>query len=331
MVRKTEGVQPLALRRLTPPGAEQQPVPGPVDLRMQTDPAPPQADRHWLAQGALAGLAVTGAVLGLAGTAQAAPAEASLSQSVSDSLTLPDPSFRVIPHGLTRVDLLRQTKEDSDGDSENVPYSAFGIYLGQGLFHDTNGNLVLVPSLAFDESLGINDYSRLEARGGLGADFDLTRNGGRIEIDGPLWDNYTIREDGSKATLRGPTVGGGFDFVRDGNQTRADGPLWNDYSIRADGNVVRVQLPGFAGSFEIKPSADRIEVDGPLWNDTTITRRGDLIQVDGPGFNDYDLRRNGNRIDVDGPGWDDYTITYGQDQVRSDGPGWNDYTYRLSH
>ncbi|MCA9794473.1 MAG: hypothetical protein KC910_21845 [Candidatus Eremiobacteraeota bacterium] len=331
MVRKADGVQPIALRRLTPPGVDHKPGPAAIDLRVESDPAPPACKPNWLARGALAGLAAAGALAGLSQAAEAAPAGASLSQPVSDSLSLPDPSFQVVPEGLTRVDLVRQTSEDSKGNKEDVPYSAFGIYLGHGLFHDTNNNLVLVPSLAFDESVAINDYSRLEARGPLGQDFDITRSQGRIEIDGPLWNNYTINESGSKATLRGAGLGGGYDFVHSGDRIEADGPLFADYTVRADGNRLHVQLPGFGGSFDITRSPDRIEVDGPLWNDTTITRRGDQIQVDGPGWNDYDLSRHGNRIEVDGPGWNDYTITYGQDEVHSDGPGWADHSYRLTH
>ena len=349
-------IQP-AFARSAPPGSTVRvPSPAPsgsveavqVDLRAE---APPEEGPSLgtAARLGLVALAVAG-VAGLAGcdpapstpappsVCKAVPAQAGNqaaaaleAQSAAGSM-----EFQVVPEGLGRVDLLRQTEtktsRDLDGHrttrQEDVPHSPFGVYLGEGLFHDTNGNLSLVPALAFpdfapagsstvcfDGPWGL-DYQVSPQAGAVrldgpwGADFDVTRQGELTRIDGPAGADHAIVKSGDTVQVDGPW-GRDYTLTRTGDTIRSNWPWNDDYTITRTGETTRVDGP-WSRDFTIRREGNRIIVDGPWGNDTTLTRDGDRIVVDGPSARDYTLRREGDTLRIEGRWIDKSTTTYGR-------------------
>ncbi len=348
-------IQPTAadLRTLAPPGAgsvRQPQAPAPSDpsdrvelLGVDRQAEAPEVRIHHLKGWARAGLFVAAALAGVAGlagcaatpstppsstTCTAVPAAegnqaAAAMQSQSQTGSM---EFQVVPEGLGRIDLIRQTESksttDSDGNTstteEDVAYSPFGVYLGNGLFHDTNGNLSLVPGLAFQEGFAPAPSSTICFDGPWGADYQVAPDGQGVTLDGPWGSDFTV--------------------TRDGQVTKVDGPWGNDHEVTAQGDTVKVDGP-WSKDYKITRSGDTIKSDGPWGDDYTVQKDGDRTQVDGPWGRDYTIQREGNTINVSGPWgskvsivregdtltvkvpWSaDYKIIREGDSVRVDGP-----------
>lgn len=238
-----------------------------------------------------------------------------------------DMQYRELAPGTVRIDLIRQTEEDSDGDEDPVALSPFGVYLGSGVFHDTNGNVSLVPELAFGEQLSPEQATRICVDGPWAGDYTIHhQQDGTTQVKGP-WTSVTVTRDGDVALVKGPfgqeyrfTEGDGrvaldgpwhsdFTFTRQNGEIRADGPWSFDYTVKQEGNVTRFDGP-WTNDFTIERNGDTLRVDGPWSADYTVTRTENSLHVDGPWSADYTATRNGDTVTVEGPWSDDHTIIY---------------------
>jgi hypothetical protein len=168
----------------------------------------------------LAGALAATAFSGLAGQALAAapqgrPAPISaLADSTTRSL------FRtvVLPEKTPRIDLVR-------GEHD---YSPVGVHLGDGLVQDTNGNLVLVPSMTYGWDLEVRDFSHVGL--GKGGEKSVTRFGSTVHYKESSTKRHIITEQAEGAEIRGPRGEIRIRRDLDGN-LQASGPDGLKYEI----------------------------------------------------------------------------------------------------
>ena len=176
------------LQRLNqPPKGEFNPSISPKESYEPEDPG-----RNW-GKIALVGLGAAVAIGGLTGcSSPSTPPPVSQCTSTDFTASTSDGEFRVevVPQDLGTVDLVRNTttETDSEGDTEtvDVPLSDVGIYLGDGIFFDSNGNLSLIPARAFGVQVTPSDATTIQYQPqGWGNDLTIRRDGrGTASVDG---------------------------------------------------------------------------------------------------------------------------------------------------
>ena len=294
---------------------------------------------------ALLGLGAAVAVVGLSGcTAPSTPPPISQCTSDQFSASTEAGAFRVevIPSELGSVDLIRQTTTetdtDSDGDTttttEDVPLSPIGVYLGDGIFFDSNGNLSLVPARAFGVQVTPSDASSIRVSpDGWGNDFSIERNGSRVEVDAQGFGKlnaFTVQEGENSAFIDVPSIGGLGDvrIERRGSTTTID-PVgfgsWDQIRIVRSGNSIRVEQPGWGGDIVIDKTENSFSVDYPGWGGKTNAHYcEDGLTIDRYGsWGDVKLEKNGDQISVDRRGWRaDSKVTLRPDGAKVDSESW---------
>lgn len=272
------------------------------------------------------GLASLAGIAGMVGAQQSAPppphpshqsvparagneAAVALQQQGTDG----EMKFQVLPEGLGRVPLIRESDKYPDYDvSENDVYSPMGVYLGDGVFHDLNGNLVLVPGAAFPDfvpqgatSIKVDNkwtpgYEITEKGDGLlvdgSMDQTITRHGDTVDVDGPLNADFRVTESGDRVRVDG-AFGHDYDMTRQGDTIRVQGKGADAYSIKREGDTLHIDGPG-DHDLTVRREGNTITVEGPKGRETRITRDGDTISVEGSGSNQT-LRREGNAVRMD--------------------------------
>lgn len=279
---------------------------------------------------------VGGTLAGVAGiaafapqAAQAAPAEALVTQSISATDGL---EVTVLPRGTARVDLLRQTQRSgsigrSSGASEsNVAYSDVGVHLGRGVFHDSNGNLVLVPSLAAGWNDGLTEFKRVELDI-PGRNQDVTRYGNTTHLNRGTTDRTVFVDHGERNTLdvhhRGhqehyQVLRNGVQYRSDrgvewrvtqnGNQLNVDGPDDSDVTLTYSGTGIDLRGPHLQNSITLGANAITTNGSGPDYQ-VTRSANGQVTRVDARGASDVTITQEGNNlIRVRGAGDASYTI-----------------------
>lgn len=323
---------PSQLRNSAPPGAQptapeapKQDVTDAVELRFN-EQTPEHGLTMWqkLVAGTMAGVAGLGA---FAPQAQAAPIDRLVTDSISQTDGL---EVTVLPPGTARVDILRKTEERYNpgrtaGDQErDVPYSDVGVNLGGGLFHDSNGNLSLVPTLAAGWQPGISNFKRVEMDI-PGYNENLTKFGDTIHYkDGRYSRNVYVPEHGNLEVHRkgkqteyevlqnGVQYRGkdGLEWrvTQEGNTIKVDGPGDDDYTLNYSKTGIDVVGKHVANTITTSDTKVEIKGSGP---DSVITRSGSggavtTVETSGP-FNDYTIVKDGNTIRIDAP-FSDSTI-----------------------
>lgn len=313
-------IGPIQLHQYAPPGSRASVRPsegaGPVD-GVHVQDAGEAGETHSPMSLAKVGLAAGLAVASLAGVAgmvglqqsapptpppthQSQPARAGNEAATALQQQNPQDSmkFQVLPEGLGRVDLIRENDRHPDAeDGGKDVYSPLGVYLGDGIFHDLNNNLVLVPGAAFPDyaPVGANKikvdnkwssgYEVIEKGDGLlvdGAlDQTITRHGDTVEVDGPLFADFQVQES------------------QDG--VRVHGPLGANLQMRRQGDTIEVQGRGSHENYTVKREGNTLHIDGPGDHDLTVRREGNRIVVESP-KGETRITRDGNRISVEGAG-----------------------------
>jgi hypothetical protein len=247
------------------------------------------------------------------------------------------PEVAWVPEDMVRLDVVRRTETRTstgpDGTTRTeivpVPLSEYGVALGNGLFYDLNGNLSLVPLLAF--------YAPVAGAALAGFSVDppgplnttrVSRQGDRTTIDPPgpfdqtvvqtrpdgvdidslgLGNTTRIRQNGN-ATVIDPD--GRFNSIileRVGGEVRVRNDAHPPTVLRTTDRGLELAFPGFGfpKTVTVEHRGNRIEIDPPgLFNTTTITVEPERIEVDRPGFwNGTTITRQGNRVIVDPPGF----------------------------
>ena len=321
-------LNPTTLKNAAPPGAEKTAAPGPqtessdaVELRFNESGPTAEGLSTWqkVLAGGMVGIA---GFTALAPTASAAPLDQLVTQSISQTDGL---EVTVIPPGTARVDILRKQEHRHNhgrtaGNNErDVPYSDVGVHLGRGLFHDSNGNLSLIPTLAGGwKEDAISDFTRVELDI-PGYDENVTRFGDTVHhkdgrysrnvyvetTDGQLevhrkddMTKYEVLENGIQIRTE---QGLEWRITQNGNTLNVDGPEKDDYSLTYSPTGIDVVGQRVANTISTSPT--RVQVKGS-GSDITVSKSGagvvTQIEQSGP-FNDYTIVRNGNTIRIDAP------------------------------
>ena len=322
-------LNPSSLKNTAPPGADKTAAPKPevdrsdaVELRFN-ESGPEQGGLSLWQKVLAGGMAGVAGLTAVAPSAQAAPIDQLVTQAISQSDGL---EVTVIPPGTARVDILRKTEQrynpgrTAGDDTRDVPYSDVGVHLGRGLFHDANGNLSLIPTLAggWTED-AISDFTRVELDI-PGYDENVTRFGETTHHKGSRYSRnvYVETPDGQmevhhkgdmtkyevlqdEIQFRGEQ-GLEWRITQAGNRVSVDGPGEDDYTLTYSPTGIDVLGNRVANTITTSDTQVQIKGSGP---DATITRSGPggsttQIERSGP-FNDYTIVREGNIIRIDAP------------------------------
>ena len=309
-------------RNVAPPGVKtQEPASKPeakdaVELRFkESGPEAHEGMPFWKKVGA-ATLATVSGAMAFAPKAHAAqaPIDALVTQQISETDGI---EVTVLPRGTARVDLLRNETRYSDSEHvDRASHSDVGVHIGRGVFHDTHGNLVLVPTLAAGWEDVVTDFTRVEMKI-PGSDDTVTKYG-----------NTTIHKKSSanrqafvdKGNIMEFHKKGGhesqYEVLNNGVQYRAEsgGVAWR---VTQDGNIVNVDGPG-DNDVKVTFNESGIDVVGKD-RSNKISLSDNKIKVKGSGT-DYEVKRsaNGAITDVKASGmFNDATIIKDTGQIRS--------------
>ncbi len=289
---------------------------------------------------AAVGLALAG--VGFLAGCTATPPAPPPSSVVTEYYTQADFAVEAMPEGYQRVDVVRGTHTEKVGEETrtvNNDYSSFGVYLGDGLFYDTNGNLALVPQRAFEgpvapagtsqvkvdpEGWGNTTKAIYQADGsvevevdGLGGDITIHKEGGRYTIDPSGWGNETeITRDGNHTTIDPSGWNNSTELERSQGQVTVDPEGWsNTTKISLGQDKVKIDPDGWANETVITRAGNRIKIDPEGWgNETTITTSGSVTRVQNPGLGgETVITRDGDRIKIDPSGWGNETVVEWKD------------------
>jgi hypothetical protein len=309
-------------RNAAPPGVKptapttKQEVTDALDLKFnESGPETQLSGWQKLFAGTMAGVA---AFTALAPQAQAAPIESLVTESISRSDGL---EVTVLPRGTVRVDILRKTHErfnhdDRHNSETKESYSDVGVHLGRGLFHDSNGNLSLVPTLAAGWEDGISDFKRVELDVS-GYNDNITRFGETVHHkDGRYSRNVYVEKDQSLEVHRKGKMTN-YEVLPNGVQYRGEDGL--EWRVTQNGQILNVDGPG-TDDYTLSYSPTGIDLVGQntantiATSPTQVTVRGSgtdaqvsrtgagvVTQVEQSGpFNDYTIIRQGNVVKVEG-------------------------------
>jgi hypothetical protein len=266
-------------RNTAPPGADvQNPEPkkdmvDAVELRF-AETGPEHTTSFWTRVGA-GGLAAISGIMAFAPKAQAAPIDALVTQSISQTDGL---EVTVLPRGTARVDLLRKSEQGPNGQSVEAGHTDVGVHIGRGIFHDANGNLVLVPTLAAGWNDVVRDFTHVQT----GSNSSLTRYGN------------TVIHKASSSTRHGYVDKGNiFELHRKGGQE-------SQYEVLANGVQYRGQNGGL--EWRVEQLGNVVSVDGPGNNDLTLTFAERGIDVVGKDKRHNEVIISESNIQVKGSG-----------------------------
>ena len=100
----------------------------------------------------------------------------------------------ILPFGYPRIDVMRRTDTDSEGNEFPVDYSQTGIDLGDGIFYDLAGHITISPDRAMGEQAGKNDFGGAHLDSPGWNDTRVSRSGENVLVDGPGWNDFRINE-----------------------------------------------------------------------------------------------------------------------------------------
>lgn len=313
-------IQPKQLTKskfhnVAPPGAKAT-GPAPKEetadaLELRFNEQEPDKDLSLFQKVVAGGMAGVAGFMALAPSANAAPVEALVTESISQTDGL---EVTVLPPGTARVDILRKTSRNGES---NKSYSDVGVHLGRGVFHDANGNLALIPTLAAGWEDGVSDFKRVELDI-PGYDENVTRYGETVHHkDGSYSRNVYVENDGDMEIHRKgkmtnyEVLSNGVQYrgkdglewriTQDGNVLNVDGPDSDDYTLTYGANGI--DMVGQSRSNMISHSKTKVKVEG-AGLDYKVTRSGagviTNVHRNGP-FNDYTIIRDGDHIRIEGP------------------------------
>ena len=145
----------------------------------------------------------------------------------------------VLPPASPRLDIFNAGRHGIDRDVNPRDYSQVGLNLGNGLFQDVNGNLSVVPFLAYDWHVEASDFQRVDV-GTRGQ--SIQRFGGTVQYTESATKRDIYSESGSKTTLTG--AHGRTEFERMGDGSISVTTEHDHYTIRQDGMFTRIQREG---------------------------------------------------------------------------------------
>ncbi|MEW6279698.1 MAG: hypothetical protein AB1758_13805 [Candidatus Eremiobacterota bacterium] len=304
-----------------PPGAACSSTPADrveVGQRPVADGEDPGRSLSWGKKATLAvclGLSGFGGMLATATSALAA--EPAL-VATADQAT-PRVSVILVPHGTPRVDVIPRTHIDYH-DHNRVRYEDYaevGVYLGDGLFHDANGNLSYLPTAAQGWNPVIDSFKKVDMEIHLGRDKSAERFGNTVHFNESSTYRHVFTERNGNVEQLNSDESFKFEVVR--GAIKVTGPSGLGYDvIRENGSIVvaqagredivitpgdaltriaqgkkllgrvtvldegRMRLEGIHGKSTVMRSAGGavLDVDGGLGQDFRLTRDGGVIHTE---------------------------------------------------
>lgn len=260
----------------------------------------------------------------LTGCTQAPPVQPI---QASTPMSLENPQLMLLPEGVPRVDLDRSVttsySTDSDGNTtssdSNDPYSTVGVYMGGGVFRDTNDNLVFVPQLALGHEVGLTRFQEARLGDSEGRWFGsptLTRQADGSVTTSRLSPDSFRTTPGSVQTISGRRVSDEVVRTSSGLEIREWGRA--RYEIKQNGNGIQVFKHG-RQTHTLTRQDNTIHVQKYDRRPDVITQEGGTITV----TESYSSRpkvitQTGNGFHVEQQGYRPYTVNYSQNEVRSD-------------
>lgn len=258
----------------------------------------------------------TSAITGMAGQVSAAPL---VSQVMTDHDSIqPEMPVVIIPEGTPRMDVIRETRTFDTSGGDHVwrqEYAPVGVHLGGGLVHDANGNLSMIPTLAHDWDLTIDDYKQVDVQGRSVARFGNTvhynKSGSKRFVFTEKHDSVDIlstegptkieKNEQGHIVVKGPDnleytvvpLGQNFQILKGGESIsvlRAGGEIRVNHgdrttagsSLTDEGLEVVTQLG--RGRLTRSDSGVITEMDGSRgWGDYKFIRDGDVMLIQKPG------------------------------------------------
>ena len=310
-----------ASRQSTAPGLKKNSLPRPA----HPDPTiPVETFSHRGQETPFWRKAVLGTMAGVAGfTAIAQPAQAAPAQSVVTRNDVKEKSgleVMVLPHGTPRIELIRKTRTTPfDHLPESLPDRPVGVHLGAGIFHDSNGNLFLVPSLAAGWKDGVTDFKRVEAEVPLAWDDTVSRYSNTVHFKDSPYDRTVYVELGNETEVhhQGRKIGR-YKVYNDGVEWKGQGERNRIAVIQQKDGRVFVDGP-INHNARLKFSPGEIDVDALVF-DHTVRHDSQSITVRGGGSN-FDVRRSGDGkfTRVDSGYFSQHNISRHGDVIRTQG------------
>lgn len=344
-------VSPSQLRGQAAPGIKTQsrpPAPAPhaqLEDKVESSAADQDEGISLWKKAILGTMAGVAGFTGIAQTANAAPTQSVVTQSTN---TQDGMEVMVLPHNTPRVDLIRRTHERynrGDFEERDEPYSDVGVHIGGGIFHDTNGNLALIPSLAAGWNDGITDFSRVEASVPLGYDDTISRFGNTVHFKDSPYSRHVFVELSNRTEVHHKGDVSTYELLGDGVQFRAEeGLLWRvtqgpggsvlvdgpgDHDVTVNYSSNGIDIRGRRTHNQVHHDASRMAIRGS-GTDYTATRYGDgsLTRIEGGFLNNSSTIRNGDHIRIEGT-FSDRTIVVDPASVQQNQLTFQELTRRI--
>lgn len=269
--------------------------------------------------------AVLGTLAGVAGfTAIAQPAQAAPSQSVVTRASLAEKKgleVIVLPHGTARIELIRKTRPSAfEHAPQSLPDSPVGVHLGGGIFHDSNGNLALIPSLAAGWNDAVKDFKRVEGEVPLAWDDTVSRYANTVHFNDTPYDRTVYVELGNETEVhqQGHKLGR-YKVYNNGVEWKGEGPRNRIAVIQKPNGRIFIDGP-VNHNVKLKYGKSKIEMDGLVF-DHTVRHGPQDISVRGNGHQ-FDIHRSndGKTTQVNSGYFSRNTIVRRGDQIGTDGP-----------
>ncbi|GMU53655.1 MAG: hypothetical protein AMXMBFR33_28010 [Candidatus Xenobia bacterium] len=177
---------------------------------------------------------------GLTGLGAAVPALAA--QVAHQTQQADDFKVVVVPHGTPRVDLIAQTEKGPNDEVTHVPYSEVGVYLGDGLFHDSNGNLSYLPTDAHGWTPALSQFQRVDVEVNNGRDKSVSRFGNTVHFTEGSTKRHVFTDQGEHIEQLSRREKAQFDRTDD--QIRVSSEKANYTVTRGEGGTLTIAQPG---------------------------------------------------------------------------------------
>ncbi|MBN9419445.1 MAG: hypothetical protein J0I12_28580 [Candidatus Eremiobacteraeota bacterium] len=275
------------------------------------------------------GFAGTAMVLLAGGAALTGCTQAPPVQPIQATTPMPleNPQLMLLPEGVVRVDLDRSTttttSTDSDGNTTSSesddPYSTVGVYMGGGIFRDTNDNLVFVPQLALGQEVGLTQFQQARLGDSEGRWFGsptLTRQADGSVTTSRLSPDSFRSTPGSVQTISGRRASDEVVRTNGGLEIREWGRA--RYEIKQNGNGIQVFKYG-RQTHTLTRQDNTIHVQKYDRRPDVITQDGGTITVtESYSSRPKTITQTENGFHVEQRGYRPYTVNYSDSEVRSD-------------
>ena len=307
---------PPGTKNLAPEAKDEQEVQG--ALEAPHDTLEPEPSGHTTFQKVVTAVMASLAGLSAVSTgASAAPAEQLVTESTSQTDGL---EITVLPPDSARVDILRNSRQVARGRSgqtteARTPYSDVGVHLGGGIVHDTNGNLVVIPSLAAEWGESITEFKRVELDV-PGFDESVTRYGNTVHHEESPFTRNVYVQLGQSTKLLKDGSSSDYQILSNGVQYRGEKGV--EWRLTQTGSVVTVDGPGnqdFQITYGSQKHFDNIKVEGQKRHNE-IYYNSNVIEVEGSGGEKTIVRdQQTGETKIDGGFLNSYTLLKKGDKV----------------